>query len=75
MALINLICGLEIHRVLKQDVVLPKGGLPFVEIIPLGFAMFVLAVRDLYGGHLALINAFHANYLSVKLLCQVLNAT
>jgi hypothetical protein len=37
--------------------------------------MFVLAVRDLYGGHLALINAFHANYLSVKLLCQVLNAT
>jgi hypothetical protein len=55
----NLIWILGIHRVLKKFVVLPEGGFSGVESFPLGFAMFVLAVRDLDLADAALVDAVH----------------
>jgi hypothetical protein len=50
---------LETHRVLKKFVVLPEGGFSGVESFPLGFAMFVLAVRDFALADAALVDAVH----------------
>jgi hypothetical protein len=39
--------------------VLPEGGFSGVESFPLGFAMFVLAVRDFDLADAALVDAVH----------------